>query len=351
MNILFIPNIAKNKKDNRLSSMIELCKKYKTNINHIVLYPSKKNNIKKVLDIINKNNIKLIMCNYGEDYLNDIGLPIIILERLDSCTLTNKNRKYLNCENVVAIFKEYVCSDMSEYSTKHIQNRLHYTNLVKMKDARYASIASDDDNHEINSKYSKIIPVSWNLYQYSFVCNKTMENAKNSVIPDIKDIDVFFVCNPHRDHEILYEHRISGQKTLIDDERMSKYNILTNYIDNRNVYKKMVMRSKICVCPYGLGSRIALDQLSILSGSIAIKPNMDHVNLVPNVYKEGYYEIVEANWTDLIDKILDILENWDSKYKKLAIERRNEVIKKYDEQFYLTKYVEAIRNVVAQNEL
>ena len=350
MNILFVPNINKKKKDNRLSSMIELCRKYKTDINHVVLYPSKTLNIEQVLETIRNNNIQIIMCNYGEDYLIDIGLPIIILERLDSCTMTNKNKKYLNYSNVVAVFKEYVCSDLSEYKNKHIQNRLHYTNIVKANDDSYINDSSSDEcNKDI--AYSKIVPVSWNLYQYSFVCNKTMETAKNSVLLKNKDIDVFFVCNPHRDHEILYEHRTSGQKILSTDERMKKYNILTDHINNRNVYKNMVMRSKICVCPYGLGARIALDQLSILSGCIAIKPDMSHVNTVPNVYKEGYYETVEINWSDLVDKICHILENWDNEYNEIAVKRRNEIIKNYDEQYYLNKYVESIHEALKQHNL
>jgi len=345
MNIIYIVNIKPNNlTDNRLFDMIQLCNKYYSKIKFHVLFNGLPGIEKKVDDVIKNNKIDLILCNYGEGYIVKTGLPVIIIERYDSCTLTPKNKEYLKYENVKALFKEYTCSDIKQNNKAQIKNRLHYTLLnsfynTGLNKQKQGAILSQE-------MIKKIRPVSWNLHQYSFICNSAMDFAKSREETDLeKDIDVFFVCNPHDDHDILYKHRTSGQLKLKESGLCEKYNIKTDHIDNRRKYRETAIRSKICICPYGLGSRIALDQLAILSGSIVIKPPMCHINTTPDIYKNDFFEYVNYDWDDLIEKIKHILSNWDCTYKKKGIERRREAIEKYTEKYYVDKFVDSIKSV------
>lgn len=346
MNILYIINIKPNNKDdNRLSDMIKLCKEFYPCINFFIIFNDKEDMGKVVNDFLLDKKIDVVMCNYCEDYIISLNLPIIILERYDSCTLITKNRKYLNLDNVKAIFKEYTCKDPDQNNRIQVKNRLHYSLLSQYYNT---SFKYDKNIDRLSpSAIEKIKPVSWNLYQYSFVCNAAMDIASNLCDEELhKPIDVFFVCNPHEDHDILFKYRTSGQNKIRDSRLSEKYNIVTSHIPKRKNYRETVFKSKVCICPYGLGSRIALDQLSILSGSIAVKPHMKHVNTNPNIYEDDFFEYVNYDWDDLIDKVEEILVNWENKYKKIGLERRNRAKRIFNKKYYVDTFVKAVRDSI-----
>lgn len=331
VNLLRPPN-----KDNRLRHLIEECKTFAPELHHHVLYHE--TTIKKLKDQIYKKikeqNIDLILCNYYEEWMKSIETPIVVLERYDSCTLTNKNMQHINKKNLVAVFKEYVCSNLKDYNLPQHRNRVHYNNMLKYYKGDINPIYSNPNDYSIEL-LQKIKPVSWNLYQYSFVCNSRMERAAYSH-PPRKDIDVFFVCNEHKEHPILFRHRKEGQKKL-SSELLSDYKVVTKHIDNRHKYTDMVRRSKICVAPYGLGSRIALDQLGLLYGCIVIKPTMQHVKVNPNIYTDEYFNFVGADWDNLVQEILSILENW-KKWSLIGMERKNKIVNNFGVKYYVDEY-------------
>ena len=69
---------------------------------------------------------------------------------------------------------------------------------------------------------------------------------------------------------------------------------------------------KISISPFGWGEIAYRDFETINSGSILIKPNMNHLATWPEYYKE-YLTYIPVNWdlSDLIEKIENTLENYN----------------------------------------
>lgn len=340
VNLLRPPNT-----DNRLRHLIQKCDEFASELRHYVLYhdTTEKKLKSEIYKTMEKRNIDLILCNYYEEWMRDIKKPIVVIERYDSCTLTNKNMQHLNKKNLVAIFKEYVCSNLADYNLPQHRNRVHYSNILKWYGDDITPMYSKPNDYSIEL-LQKIKPVSWNLYQYSFVCNSRMERAAYSQPPSNKDIDVFFVCNEHKEHPVLFKHRSEGQKKL-SSEKLSNYKIVTKHINNRREYVNLVSRSKICVAPYGLGARIALDQLGLLYGCIVIKPTMTHVKVNPDIYTDEYFNFVADNWDNLVPEIARILENWDH-WSVVGLERKNKIVKNFGVKYYVEEYKKNILNVL-----
>ena len=129
----------------------------------------------------------------------------------------------------------------------------------------------------------------------------------------------------------LYDHRVMGRNMII---KYSKTPDVVCALDSckKSDYIEQLSRAKICVAPYGLGGRIALDQLGLLAEAIVVKPDMSYVYTEPNIYTDEYMEFVECDWSGLEDKITHILDNYDN-YKEIALKRKEQV-KQFDKIYY-----------------
>ena len=103
-----------------------------------------------------------------------------------------------------------------------------------------------------------------------------------------------------------------------------------------------IKRSKICVCPYGLGGRIALDQFALLAEAIVVKPDMSYMTTDPMIYTDKYMEFFTMD--NLKSVLANILGNYE-KYNKLA-KKRKKMVLKFDEKYYADRFVETIQEVL-----
>lgn len=77
-------------------------------------------------------------------------------------------------------------------------------------------------------------------------------------------------------------------------------------------YYDMMKRSKIVVAPFGYGEMAPRDIESAMVGAVLIKPDMGHVESIPNVYEpEVTYRSVKWDFSNLNDVILDTLDGFD----------------------------------------
>ena len=353
INILIIPNLKNDKIDDRFKELFNLFKnssKYNKKIysntlqNIEYFYENSKelneNQLLKLKEKIEIEKYDIILCNKINENIINLNKPIILCERYDSCTISKQtNLKYLENSNVKALFKEYVFKNKNNYYNYYIENRYHFHLLNKNK--------NNIKNKKINENIvNKIKCITWNLKQYSNICNYNMRyinkyiNLNNNVN---KSIDLFLVCHLHENKKILYEHR----KKIINiiDKFSKKYKhikIKTGKLE-MNDYNDNLIKSKICIAPYGLGSRIALDQLGILAKTIVIKPPMNFVKSNPYIYKEtmDFFEYCDINWSNLENIILNILNNYE-RYRKIAENRRNKLLK-YNEEYYMNKMYHEIK--------
>ena len=96
--------------------------------------------------------------------------------------------------------------------------------------------------------------------------------------------------------------------------------ILTDEVDETNRYKKVnrsnyfkeLSNSLISISPFGLGEITLKDFESFISGSILFKPNMNHMETFPNIYKDNisavFFDWNTINLEEKIDLILSDLE-------------------------------------------
>ncbi len=97
-------------------------------------------------------------------------------------------------------------------------------------------------------------------------------------------------------------------------QRKTISQILSNYHETERIpkykYFNELRNSKIVSSPFGSSEINYKDFESFISGAILLKPNMDHMDTYPNLYRDGE-TFVSHRWDfeDVMDKIDDILSN------------------------------------------
>ena len=290
------------------------------------------------------DNIDVVICNKITSEIEGMKKPIIVCDRFDS-TPTSSYRSYLNNDLVIGYFKEYTFREKEKHSRLSLYHRYHFNILNEMyrivpeKDMkRYDRESGIPDN-----KLDLIKCVTCNLCQYSNIMHHFMDMlAKSIILYDEKPIDVFMVCHLHEKQPILMTHRKAGLEML--EQYKNKYNIVcqTGKLD-ANEYMDKLKQSKVCIAPYGLGERIALDQYGILAGCIVIKPPMDHLICDPNIYEkeQDMIETCSVDFSDLESILNRVLGEYDTKYNVIAANRRKKLME-YDQTYYANQFINAI---------
>jgi hypothetical protein len=87
----------------------------------------------------------------------------------------------------------------------------------------------------------------------------------------------------------------------------------TNRVDREEYYREM-MRSKICLSPFGYGEICWRDFEAILCGSLIVKPDMTHVETTPNVFRRDVtYVAVRWDYSDLEERCIYYLDHPDER--------------------------------------
>jgi len=111
-------------------------------------------------------------------------------------------------------------------------------------------------------------------------------------------------------------------------------------------YFKYVQSSKITFAPFGYGEMAPRDIESAMLGSILIKPSMEHIDSKPFIYKDGVtYIACKHDYSDLEEKIVYCLDNYEELRNELVTGMRIEFDKQYH-PYYLAEYTkELISNI------
>lgn len=96
-------------------------------------------------------------------------------------------------------------------------------------------------------------------------------------------------------------------------------------------YYQLMSRSKIVVAPFGYGEMAPRDIESAMVGSILIKPDMSHIQTNPNIFiPNKTYVPVKWDFSDMNEKILELLENYDEKQEFFVENMRAEYANQYN---------------------
>jgi Glycosyl transferases group 1 len=155
------------------------------------------------------------------------------------------------------------------------------------------------------------------------VISELYERVKKTVIKDEdkerrRDIDIIFRGSVTKG-TIVYPLRSGIAPILRQLEHKFRVIIPTEPVPRDDYYEEM-MRSRICISPFGYGEICWRDYEAILCRCLLIKPNMDHVETNPDIF-QAYKTYIPVEWdfSDLREKCEYYLNN-ENESAKIASE-------------------------------
>lgn len=275
--------------------------------------------------ICDKNHLLKRAINRGLWFLdNKVEGDYVIFDGQDSATMMGTYEVFRQSKAKL-LLKNTLYSNLDDYERETPHGRIYWNEVSNLPYSGY-SIPDIDMNGIQLSGTNWLGTITPNWFQY--------KNAK-------KDIDVFalFSYPAKANLEFLNEtsryydrHRrrcISHLDNLPETVKVAKL------INGAHVpiqeYYNLMSRSKIIVAPFGYGEIAPRDIEAASLGAVLIKPDMSHINTIPNVYKSDI-TYVNCSWdySDINDKITNILENWEDSQQHYVENMRKEYATQYN---------------------
>lgn len=104
-------------------------------------------------------------------------------------------------------------------------------------------------------------------------------------------------------YSAMRKHALSSVRSI------SGLNIVSDGTVPLNKFYQELLHSKICFSPFGYGELCWRDVEAFASGAVLLKPSMDHLDTLPNLYEPGVtYLPIKWDFSDLHEKIIYLLD-------------------------------------------
>ncbi len=287
-------------------------------------------------EIFNKVENKLTECDhlmvnakfFGEDWNYR---PQYIIDTLEN--IKQKNIKIFYCDNydstapirsevlpyIDFYLKNMILKNKELYKEKFYGGRIHtdyYNNNFRIKDTTEVFSEPILDDHFIDK-----IRVSWNygLANYGFIGRRIAGLYKTIPIKKLLNWpQLFRKPSKRRFNDVFCRISTSYSRETVAFHRILLKEKLDNLykLDRISIYKyiREIKNSKIVISPFGWGEFSLRDFETFIEGGILMKPNMEHLETYPNFYiPNKTYIPFNWNFSDLIEKIEDTIENYEEK--------------------------------------
>lgn len=238
-------------------------------------------------------------------------------------------------------FKKQLLNDRTLY-TKPLYRKRLFTDFYA-RNYFVNKIEETPNKYVLDLKYQPKLGLSWNFalkdYRYSTILDRflyglTRKNNLKFHKPSINRKIILaanFTIKPS--HEVVYFQRNQLLKILENIYKSNPQFSLGKI--PKKIYLKTMRSSMAIVSPYGWGEICYRDFETFLAGAALIKPNMDHIDTWPNLYKkhETYIPIpwkIEE-WENIIPNILSdehlllkVASNGQNSFKKIWSKEGNE---------------------------
>ena len=231
--------------------------------------------------------------------------------RLIKTLAGNRPVVYFDGDDDACIMHPEILSWVSAYVKKHVftergwylQRFVGKSNLTHFVHCKY-NYSFEDNPHaeECRSVYyahlHKII-LGWNVALDSNIVGLFAKETTQAK-PMEKDVDIMLRGNVPKDW--LFYLRKDIEPAL--EKLRSSFNVIVPRDRvSRDEYYREMMRSKICLSPFGYGEICWRDLEAILCGCLLIKPDMSHIKTVPNIFVANQtYVPVRWDYSDLEEK-------------------------------------------------
>jgi len=253
-------------------------------------------------DFINKKVPLQQSIDEGLEFLSNITGDYFLFDGSDSTSLMGAYEVFKE-SNAIFLFKNQLLKNREDYKTPTAFNKWFFGNNSDL-----------DLGYDIpEDVWSRIKLSGYNLG------NLLPDYHNHFSICENKTIDVCAIYQAYHkenyDHgarnDIMYtNHRTGAWNTL--DSISSKYNIHRDKL-LKEEYLGVLYNSKIALSPYGMGEVCFRDFELMQYGTLMLKPDMSRIKTYPNPYIENEtYIPVKADWSDLNEKVEEILGNYNN---------------------------------------
>ena len=148
-----------------------------------------------------------------------------------------------------------------------------------------------------------------------------------------KNIDVCAIYQAehkyNEDHKVRNDLHYTNHRKSCWDILDSKFNSRKDRLPYQE-YIQTLYDSKILISPFGMGEVCFRDFECMQFGTIMLKPSMEEIDTIPNIYLENdTYIPVNYDWSDLNEKIEYVLDNFDSLNEMINLNIRQKFLKDY----------------------
>lgn len=288
---------------------------------------------------INKNKHVNTSVAWGKYYLSKhVKSDYVLFDGQDSATLMGNDTEMLKIGKGLAIKKNSFYKDRTKYYEPSPHGRI-YWDRDKMID--YALPTNFDFEKVQLSGCNWLSTLSPNWFKYKQAT---------------KDIDVFALFSFPANENYEFDRKTSY---YYDHHRMKCWNYLQTLPKSIKVetlkdgqkvpidqYYALMSRSKIVVAPFGYGEMAPRDMESAMVGSVLLKPDMGHLETIPNIYLPNEtYVPLKWDFSDMNQKIMETLEGYAEKQDFFVENMRNEYVKQYAKENLVTYTYNWIKNL------
>lgn len=280
--------------------------------------------------IINKKLSLNDSVSYGLDFLKKVKEPYFIFDGQDSSTLMGTYEVFKE-SSAINMFKICMYKNKNDYLNGYVNGRSYWgEGDYKIKNLyKFEKILLSHTN------WLSTVTPSW--YQYN-------EN-KNYDVSALFSADIKSTIEHGLDQSIYYNsHRKKLLSTLdskfktVKNENGSKYSI-------EEYYKKMY-DSKIILSPFGFGELPPRDLESCMFGSVLIRPDISHVETLPNIYiPYETYVPCKHDFSDLNEKIDYVLSDYKNLQKFYVENMRKKYLEEYNPNKLIMYYYNHFKNL------
>lgn len=266
----------------------------------------------------------------GVEFLKTIKEPYFLFDGQDAATLIGSYEVFTQ-SNAIGLLKPTLYKDKNNYLNKYVNGRFYWGN------GTYCL-----PNLDLFDKI-KLSGFNW----ISTMQPQWLNYTNNKQF----DVSAMFMY-PHKD---VYEHNLN-QATHYN---IFRKNLLDNLSDKFNVtklekgvrlpideYYNRMISSKIILAPFGFGEIAPRDLEAAMFGAVLIKPDMSHIETVPNLYiPYQTYVPCKHDFSDLNEKIDYVLSNFSNLQKFYVENMRNRYKEIYDLNKLVLHYYNLFKNI------
>lgn len=247
-----------------------------------------------------------------EDQVSDSMLsgtcPLLVHSVSDVAQLYNRTRQLLAHPTVAAVTVQHAYRPRAIYNSREFSLGFHNTLFRECRPDLFPA--------EPGVSFKPLNPHQIDRIRVTFGYGafRRLESLrqKPAVIEHHRDVDVHFAGTTRYRSPLVTQHRrlcVESIRQLRDRHRVVCH---AGPLLSMQQYWASLLRSRICVSPWGWGAACHRDAEAILAGCVLVKPYTDFIDTWPDLYRAGEtYICCRPDFGDLDSIVESILSRWD----------------------------------------